>query len=77
MQNEPLILDLLEWLHGHPRPYFEVMEAWRASCPRFSVWEDALDAGLVRVVREGRCDMVHASLEGETLLLARGRVRAG
>ena len=25
------------------------MEAWRSSCPRHSVWEDAVDEGLVRV----------------------------
>jgi hypothetical protein len=25
------------------------MEAWRSNCPRLAVWEDALNAGLVRV----------------------------
>ena len=25
------------------------MEAWRSSCPRLSVWEDAIVDGLVRV----------------------------
>ncbi len=42
-----LILDLLEWLSTGPRPYGEVMEAWRTSCPRLPVWEDANDRGLV------------------------------
>jgi hypothetical protein len=46
----PLILDLLEWLALSPRPYAEVMEAWRTSCPRLTVWEDALDLGLVERV---------------------------
>ena len=44
---DPLILDMLEWLAPAPRPYAEVMEAWRTSCPRLTVWEDAVDAGLV------------------------------
>ncbi len=44
---EPLILDFLEWLVAGPRPYPEVMDAWRTSCPRLTVWEDALDRGLV------------------------------
>ena len=44
---EPLILDFLEWLAAGPRPYQEVMEAWRTSCPRLTVWEDALDRGLI------------------------------
>jgi len=43
----PLILDLLEWLAPAPRAYAEVMEAWKTSCPRLTVWEDAVDAGLV------------------------------
>jgi D-3-phosphoglycerate dehydrogenase len=38
---EALILDLLEWLDAAPRPYADVMEAWRTSCPRLLVWEEA------------------------------------
>ena len=43
----PLILDLLEWLAISPRPYTEVMDVWRTSCPRLTIWEDAVDLGLV------------------------------
>jgi len=46
-EHEPLILDLVEWVARRPRPYDEVMEAWRTSCPRLPVWEDAVDRGLV------------------------------
>ena len=41
------ILDFARWLAPGPRPYAEVMEAWRTSCPRLTIWEDALDRGLV------------------------------
>jgi hypothetical protein len=44
---ESLVLDLLEWLANRERSYDEVMDAWRTSCPRFPVWEDANDRGLV------------------------------
>jgi hypothetical protein len=44
-------LDLLTWLKSRPRTYDETMAAWRTSCPRLSVWEDALADGLVRVLR--------------------------
>lgn len=44
---ETLILELLRWLGPSPRPYAEVLEAWRTSCPRLPVWEDANDRGLV------------------------------
>jgi hypothetical protein len=44
---DALILDLLEWLAARERSYQEVMDAWRTSCPRLPVWEDANDRGLV------------------------------
>lgn len=44
---EVLILDLLDWLMVRDRTYEEVMDAWRTSCPRLPVWEDANDRGLV------------------------------
>jgi hypothetical protein len=49
MENESLILDLLEWIAATPKPYSEVMDAWRTSCPRLTIWEDALDAEFVVV----------------------------
>jgi hypothetical protein len=44
---DPLILDLIEWVAREPRTYADVMEAWRTSCPRLTVWEDAVDRGFV------------------------------
>jgi hypothetical protein len=54
----PLILDFLEWLAATPRPYAEVMDFWRTSCPRLTVWEDAVDGGYVARKREGRTEAV-------------------
>ena len=45
---ENLILDLLEWVRRRARSYQETMEAWRTSCPRLTIWEDATDRGLVQ-----------------------------
>jgi hypothetical protein len=44
---DPLVLDLVEWVAKQPRPYADVLDAWRTSCPRLTVWEDAVDRGLV------------------------------
>jgi D-3-phosphoglycerate dehydrogenase len=44
---ETLVLDLLEWLSHRNRSYEETMDAWRTSCPKLPVWEDANDHGLV------------------------------
>jgi hypothetical protein len=44
---EALIVDLLQWLAQHERTHEEVMNAWRTSCPKLPVWEDANDLGFV------------------------------
>jgi hypothetical protein len=44
---DALMLELLEWISPQPRPYAEVIEAWRTSCPRLPVWEEANARGLV------------------------------
>jgi hypothetical protein len=49
--HDLLMHQFLGWIGEAGRGYGETMEAWRSSCPRLSVWEDALDAGLVRVAR--------------------------
>ncbi len=69
-EHEPLILDLVEWVARQPRRYVEVMEAWRTSCPRLPVWEDAVERGLV----ERRADaMVSATPAGVAYLERHGR----
>lgn len=44
---EALTVDLLEWLANGERSYEETMDAWRTSCPRFPVWEEANERKLV------------------------------
>lgn len=43
-----LTLQFLDWVAGGRRSHADVMETWRSSCPRLSIWEDALLDGLVR-----------------------------
>jgi hypothetical protein len=72
-----LILDLLEWLDPQPRPYAEVLEAWRTSCPRLPVWEDANDRGYIARghVRGGRA-LVSVSAAGKAHLRTHRSVSA-
>ncbi len=44
-------LQLLAWIAERRPTYPETMEAWKSSCPRLTVWEDAVADGLVRVER--------------------------
>ena len=46
---DALTLQLLEWVEERARTYPETIEAWKSSCPRLTIWEDALADGLVRV----------------------------
>lgn len=53
-------IQLLAWIAERPRSYAEAIEAWKTSCPRLAVWEDALADTLVRIER------------GHVVLTARG-----
>jgi hypothetical protein len=73
---EVLVLDLLEWLSIRERSYQETMDAWRTSCPRLPVWEEATDRRLVFIhSTDGRSSVrvTHAGIE----LLKRARPGLG
>jgi DNA-binding PadR family transcriptional regulator len=73
---DALILDLLEWLARRDRSYEEVMNAWRTSCPKLPVWEEANDRGLVeREEARGR-SIVRISSSGRALLERRRSSRS-
>lgn len=75
LQNiEPLVLDLVEWIGKEARPYSEVMEAWKTSCPRLTVWEDAIDQGfLVREKNAAAGQQVAITTAGRAFLKQKGR----
>jgi hypothetical protein len=65
---ESLILDLLEWVAKRDRTYDEVMDAWRTSCPKLPVWEDATDRGLVTLENLRGTNIVRLTPTGLALL---------
>jgi hypothetical protein len=69
-----LTVQFLAWAACAPRTYAEAMAAWRTSCPRLPVWEDALDGGLVRVEPVAGAAMADSVIaltpRGEALLTA-------
>jgi hypothetical protein len=48
MQPSLIMIQFLQWVADRPRTRDDVMDAWRSSCPRFPVWEDARADGLIR-----------------------------
>ncbi len=74
---DALILDLLQWIGPGTRAYAEVMEAWRTSCPRLPVWEEANARGLIeRRHVPGSAALIALSPAGTALLRAQGRAGA-
>ena len=69
--TEALILDLLRWLANGDRTYEEVMDAWRTSCPRLTVWEDANDRGFIATEQVNGRRLIRPSLLGRALLTQR------
>ena len=65
---ENLILDLLEWVGRKERTYQETMDAWRTSCPRLPVWEDANDLGLVETASANGLSIVRVTPSGLAVL---------
>lgn len=71
---DPLVLDLVGWVAKAPRPYPEVIEAWRTSCPRLTVWEDAVEQDYVSCTPvPGKGMMVWVTARGQDYLRANGR----
>lgn len=71
---EALIVDFLAWLAKGDRSYEEVMEAWRTSCPKLPVWEEANDRGLVTRDRAHDRSIVRITPAGLALLARKGIV---
>jgi hypothetical protein len=61
---DPLILDMIEWIAREPRTYVDLIDAWRTSCPRLTVWEDAVDRG--HVTRERSSSGVNCVVVSDT-----------
>jgi hypothetical protein len=55
MSDSPslIMIQFLSWVAERPRSYAQTMDAWRTSCPRLSVWEDAIIEKLVRLEDNG------------------------
>ena len=71
---DPLVLDFVEWVAREPRAYAEVISAWKTSCPRLTIWEDAADRGYVtRETVRGFGLVVTVTADGKKLLRDSGR----
>ena len=63
-RSRELSRQFLSWVAAAPRTYDDVIENWRSTCPRLSIWEDALNDGLIRFA----ADVVTITTDGTALL---------
>jgi hypothetical protein len=65
-----LMLEFLAWLSSRRRTYAETMNAWQTTCPRHTVWEDAIMDELIQLNRsdELRDPEVTLTPRGKALL---------
>lgn len=71
-QANALTLQFLAWVAAGERTYRDAMDAWRTSCPRLTIWEDALGEALIEVESNGRADQARVRItpRGAQLLAA-------
>lgn len=62
-----LMLEFLSWISSRPRTYADAMNAWQSSCPRHTIWEDAIIDGLIQLNRTETLD------DPEVTLTPRGK----
>jgi len=70
-EPESLMLQFLTWVSDRHRSYEDTMEAWQSTCPRHTIWEDAIIGGLVRI------ESANGSGQSQVTLTPRGRAILG
>ncbi|HEX9264246.1 MAG TPA: hypothetical protein VF977_07745, partial [Candidatus Binatia bacterium] len=65
-----LMLEFLSWISSRRRTYAETMNAWQSTCPRHTIWEDAIIDGYIQVNRNEslRDPEVSLTVNGRALL---------
>lgn len=67
-----LTAQMLQWIATGNHSYGEVLEVWKTSCPRLSVWEDACMDGLVECTA-GQKGIVYLTEKGRSFMTQHAR----
>jgi hypothetical protein len=62
-----LMLEFLSWISSRRRTYTDAMNAWQSTCPRHTIWEDAIIDGLIQLNGSRTCN------DPEVALTPRGK----
>jgi len=67
LSKDLLMLQFLSWISDRRRTYTEAMNAWQSTCPRHTIWEDAMIDGYIDLTRH------ETAQDPEVTLTANGR----
>jgi len=67
-----LTAQMLQWIASGNHSYGEVLDVWKTSCPRLSVWEDACIDGLVDCA-SGQSGVVYLTDKGRRFMTEHAR----
>jgi hypothetical protein len=73
LSHDLLMLEFLSWISNRRRTYAEAMNAWQSSCPRLTIWEDAIIDGYIEIKRQPTVQDPEVILTVTGLALLNGR----
>jgi hypothetical protein len=69
-----LMLEFLAWVANRPRTYDEAMSAWQSTCPRHTIWEDAMIDGYIELDRRDELRDPQVTLTPRGIALLNGNI---
>jgi hypothetical protein len=69
-----LMLEFLSWVANRPRTYDEAMSAWQSTCPRHTIWEDAMIDGYIELDRRDELRDPQVTLTPRGIALLNGNI---
>ena len=73
LSRDLLMIEFLAWLSTRRRTYSEAMNAWQSTCPRHTIWEDAIIDGYIAINRQEMLQDPEVALTASGLALLNGR----
>jgi hypothetical protein len=73
LSRDLLMLEFLSWISSRRRTYAEAMNAWQSTCPRHTIWEDAMIDGYIEVKRHETLQDPEVTLTANGLALLNGK----
>ena len=67
------MLEFLSWISSRRRTYAEAINAWQSSCPRHTIWEDAMIDGYIEIKRQEKLRDPEVTLTATGLALLTGK----